>query len=118
MRTPALVEAGATTALLLIGNRFISVPIYTFAPLATLILLARDMFKGLVRLPKFRHVLRHRAGACGFGRDLACGISCPRQWLRRRQSPYQTPSRQLEVAETYRNQPVPLHGTGWFASGI
>ena len=52
-----LAQAVATAVLLTVGNRIISVPIFTFLPLIALLLFGREMFKGSVRFPKFRHVL-------------------------------------------------------------
>lgn len=52
-----LLQIAATAVLFLVGNRLISVFVFTFVPLAALLALGRDMLKGSVRLPRFSHVL-------------------------------------------------------------
>ena len=52
-----LAQVVATVVLLTVANRIISVSVFTFLPLIALLLFGREMFKGSVRLPKFRHVL-------------------------------------------------------------
>lgn len=51
-----LAEAASVAVLLLVDSRFISVPIYTFVPLLTLVFLARDMLRASLRLPRLRHI--------------------------------------------------------------
>lgn len=52
-----LVEAVSVGVLLLVGNRLISVPVFTFVPLAALIIFAKDMLKSSIHVPKFSHIM-------------------------------------------------------------